>query len=87
MLKLKHHLALITFIIVFAGTIAGCTVIINPSDTSINTTVSTENIKVSAPLQNDVVNSPLKVSGEAKGSWFFEGSFPISLKDSDGNIL
>lgn len=31
--------------------------------------------------------SPLKVTGEAKGPWYFEADFPIDLKDSNGKLL
>jgi len=33
------------------------------------------------------ITSPLVVEGEAKGSWFFEGSFPIKITDEQGNVL
>src|SRR3989344_2327903 len=36
---------------------------------------------------NATVNSPLVVRGRAPGSWFFEGSLPIMLKDSQGNTI
>lgn len=44
-------------------------------------------IRVSYPLPNDEVKSPLTVVGEARGSWFFEGSFPVYLTDWDGKII
>ena len=52
------------------------------------TVVSTElPIQVSTPKDNQEVGNPIKISGKAKGTWFFEGSFPIQLVDSSGNIL
>lgn len=33
------------------------------------------------------ITSPLTVEGEAKGTWFFEASFPIKITDESGNIL
>ena len=36
-------------------------------------------IIVEYPVQNDIVSSPLVVEGKAKGTWFFEGDFPIRL--------
>ena len=36
---------------------------------------------------NQIVTSPLKISGEARGYWFFEASFPIKIEDSNGNVL
>lgn len=44
-------------------------------------------IQVDAPADNAVVGSPLVVSGSARGSWYFEGSFPIELLDADGASL
>lgn len=36
---------------------------------------------------NDAVTSPLTVTGEARGYWYFEASFPVRLFDADGNEL
>jgi hypothetical protein len=42
-----------------------------------------ENIKVTSPKPNDIVTSPLVVTGEAKGTWYFEGDFPVDLYDEN----
>lgn len=42
-------------------------------------------IRVQSPRPGDVVSSPLTIKGEARGTWYFEASFPISLWDADGN--
>jgi len=39
------------------------------------------------PQPNQDIASPLQLSGRARGTWFFEASFPISLVDSDGMIV
>ncbi len=44
-------------------------------------------IKVTAPLANAKVTSPIAITGEAKGTWYFEASFPIVLKDAQGNVI
>lgn len=44
-------------------------------------------LKVTSPAVNAVVSSPLKIVGQARGTYFFEASFPIELKDQDGNII
>ncbi|MFD1095180.1 Gmad2 immunoglobulin-like domain-containing protein [Salegentibacter chungangensis] len=44
-------------------------------------------IKVDRPLPNIEVKSPLKISGKAKGFWFFEGTAPLKLVDKDNKIL
>ena len=46
-----------------------------------------EGIEVDFPKPYDNVRSPLKISGQARGSWFFEASFPVVLVDWDGKII
>ena len=42
---------------------------------------------VTEPRPEENVTLPFVVKGEARGYWFFEGSFPVTIKDTDGNIL
>lgn len=49
--------------------------------------IQTSMVRVSSPLPNSVVRSPLKVTGEARGNWFFEASFPVRLIDANGRQL
>lgn len=44
-------------------------------------------IIVDEPLSGQVISSPLEISGQARGTWFFEASFPIYLYDDQGNQL
>ena len=44
-------------------------------------------IRLDSPRPNQVVNSPLVIKGEARGSWFFEASFPVFLTNWDGLII
>jgi hypothetical protein len=44
------------------------------------------NIRVSSPSVNEIVTSPMKISGEAKG-WYSESSFIIKLLDDKGVVL
>ncbi|MFH1426520.1 MAG: Gmad2 immunoglobulin-like domain-containing protein [Candidatus Kerfeldbacteria bacterium] len=44
-------------------------------------------VKLTSPLPNGRVESPLTVTGEARGTWYFEGSFPVVLVDWDGLII
>ena len=46
-----------------------------------------EPIHVIAPQWNGSVATPITITGEARGSWFFEGSFPVRVKDEAGTIL
>jgi len=44
-------------------------------------------IKVQNPKPHDVITSPITVLGEARGTWYFEATFPIVLVDWDGRII
>src|SRR3989338_2460902 len=44
-------------------------------------------IHVTAPLSNAIVESPLTVSGEARGNWYFEASFPVRIYDANNKEL
>ena len=42
------------------------------------------NIRITDPAPNALVQSPLTVSGEARGTWYFEASFPVRVLDANG---
>lgn len=44
-------------------------------------------IRIESPRPNSVISSPLTVKGMARGSWFFEASFPVRLFDGRGEML
>jgi len=44
-------------------------------------------IKVNNLLPNQTISSPITIEGAARGFWFFEGSFPISVLDERENII
>ena len=44
-------------------------------------------IRVDVPMFGSSVKSPLVVTGEARGNFFFEGSFPVKLLDGGGKVL
>jgi hypothetical protein len=46
-----------------------------------------ELIRVYSPQPNQEVTSPLSITGEARGTWFFEAVFPVRLLDKNGNII
>lgn len=49
---------------------------------------ATENdIRVAQPLPGAAVNRSFTISGEARGGWFFEASFPMEILDAGGNTL
>lgn len=46
-----------------------------------------EDIVLDYPAVASVVSSPLTVRGKARGTWYFEASFPIMIVDWDGKII
>ena len=42
---------------------------------------------VDFPRPTAVVVSPLEIKGEARGTWFFEASFPVELLDENGKVI
>ncbi|MDP2950981.1 MAG: Gmad2 immunoglobulin-like domain-containing protein, partial [bacterium] len=42
---------------------------------------------LSTPKENELVSSPILIEGKAKGTWFFEGSFPAKLYNEQGELL
>jgi hypothetical protein len=46
-----------------------------------------EDIVIEIPQPNDLVTSPFKVSGLARGIWFFEASAPIRILDANEREL
>lgn len=44
-------------------------------------------IIITSPQQNQIINSPLKIGGKARGSWFFEAVFPVKLLDNNGKQI
>ncbi len=57
------------------------------NDIAVQSSIKESSVKVDLPPKNQEVKSPIKISGQAKGTWFFEGSFPVEIIDTDGNIL
>lgn len=74
--------------IVLAGSLAGlllfgCRAADKPT-AQIPSPPANERIHVTAPVAQALVQSPLTVSGTARGTWYFEASFPVRLVDTDG---
>jgi hypothetical protein len=59
-----------------------------PQEVSIESAPLTDDtIHVTAPVADAVIARPLVVEGEARGSWYFEASFPVILLDGNGEEL
>jgi hypothetical protein len=44
-------------------------------------------VRVDSPASGQTVASPLAVRGSARGPWYFEATFPVTLLDANGNRL
>lgn len=44
-------------------------------------------IVVTTPVPYQEITSPLIIEGKARGFWFFEGDFPVTLSDSKNEII
>ncbi len=44
-------------------------------------------IMVSNPRPNQKITSPLKITGQARGTWYFEATFPVELVDANNKSL
>lgn len=53
----------------------------------IATTTTSDLIRITSPLSGTLVSSPVSIKGEARGTWFFEASFPITILAKDGTVL
>ncbi len=47
----------------------------------------TDLIRLTSPRPGDKIISPLTITGEARGTWYFEASFPVEIQDANGNVL
>ncbi|MEK7536031.1 MAG: Gmad2 immunoglobulin-like domain-containing protein [Patescibacteria group bacterium] len=50
-------------------------------------TVYKDLIRLESPRAGDTISSPVIVRGEARGTWYFEASFPITIVNWDGLII
>lgn len=44
-------------------------------------------ITITSPRPNGIITSPVIITGQARGTWFFEGNFSIQLEDVLGVII
>lgn len=56
------------------------------SVTELNTVTMTD-ITIAAPVTGEVVSNPIRLVGEARGTWYFEGSAPIEVLDYSGAVI
>ncbi|MFA6536254.1 MAG: Gmad2 immunoglobulin-like domain-containing protein [Candidatus Paceibacterota bacterium] len=47
----------------------------------------TDSVKISEPLPDILLADQIRISGFARGNWFFEASFPIELRDGSDKVV
>jgi len=86
-MKTKITIILSVIIIIIIAVLA-ITLLKKPNPEIPNTTTGKEDlILVSNIKSNQSIKSPLTVTGQARGYWFFEASFPVKVLDANGNVL
>ncbi|HBB02445.1 MAG: hypothetical protein US89_C0018G0001 [Candidatus Peregrinibacteria bacterium GW2011_GWF2_38_29] len=56
-------------------------------DDLVKITDKSDLIRVTEPIPNSVIKSSFNIKGQARGTWFFEASFPIKLVDANGKQI
>lgn len=58
-----------------------------PADIAAHIAEKSERIVMTSPAPYETITSPVTITGEARGNWFFEASFPIVVVNWDGLII
>lgn len=64
-----------------------------PDETVIQETDTNENVVLddvvilNNPKRNQIINGQVVIEGEARGTMYFEGSFPLEIRDGEGNSI
>ncbi len=46
-----------------------------------------EDLQIFSPQANEVITSPLTITGQARGGWYFEAVFPVQITTVHGLVL
>ncbi len=83
---MKKFILIITILIIVISTVIyffkykNTGIFIRPNDMA-------NMIVVTSPIKDNQISSPLSIVGRARGEWYFEGSFPVTLVDLYGNTI
>ena len=84
-------IGVLLFVVAIIGLIAFLFLGLNegdsPDDQTPATSTQNELISVDTPTDGDEISSPVTISGEARGTWYFEADFPVEVVDNAGNSL
>lgn len=62
-------------------------VVSTPDDIDAHIASKSDLIVVESPKRGSTISSPVTITGKARGYWFFEASFPITIVDWNGLII
>ncbi len=82
----------VALIVLFLVVIAGAVLLAWPTPAqnghdSVESPFTSANVTVSSPVPSSTVPSSFTVIGRARGSWYFEASFPVEVRDANGNVV
>ncbi len=83
---MKKYWLLLAILAILAGALISFLLIPKttaPKDVS----EKSELIRVFNPTVGQIVISPLAITGEARGNWYFEASFPVRILDANNKVL
>lgn len=84
-----HHFLAVLLVLPFL--LMGCGSDTIPGDNDSSLAEGNErqhaDLRVTEPQPRAIVKSPLTVTGEARGTWYFEASFPVQLLDEQGSLI
>lgn len=69
----------VLFVLLGAGCASGPTIVDNG-----NLDEKVDLIRVTSPEPGDLVTNDVVITGEARGTWFFEATFPVTVYDANG---
>lgn len=58
-----------------------------PQDCSDDGEQASDLIHVTSPADDEDIDNPVTIVGEARGTWYFEATFPIKIYDANDNLL
>ena len=76
---------IIALVVLLAAVVLGGVLIASPSPSG--SPFVSEKVKVTLPFPGATVLKEFIVTGEARGVWFFEASFPVEVRDPEGNVV
>ena len=85
---MKYSLTVFGLVLVLlAGAAAGYLLATKRPAASSSAPIADDMVVVDNPAPGSKITSPLKVTGRARGNWYFEASFPVELTDMNGQKL